>query len=173
MRNRPIRTARITASGSAGRSRARRACLGKGVDDNLALEVRQIRQTDQVGAAIFPGLAAVGGADHAVDLKRRIDFVRPRRVLRHARMTRAANGAFARSAMLGRGSRSQLLPQFSVPKLYAELASVRGDGRYARILPSLGGVQLLINGLRNLMMISSTTSDPSPLAQSAICRHPP
>jgi len=160
-----MRTARITASGSAGRSRARRACLGKGVDDNLALEVRQIRQTDQVGAAIFPG--------HAVDLKRRIDFVRPRRVLRHARMTRAANGAFARSAMLGRGSRSQLLPQFSVPKLYAELASVRGDGRYARILPSLGGVQLLINGLRNLMMISSTTSDPSPLAQSAICRHPP
>jgi len=31
-----------------------------------------------------------------------------------------------------------------VPKLFAELASARGDGRYARILRSLGGVQLLI-----------------------------
>ena len=31
-----------------------------------------------------------------------------------------------------------------VPKLFAELALARGDGRYARILRSLTGVQLLI-----------------------------
>ena len=31
-----------------------------------------------------------------------------------------------------------------VPKLFAELASARGDGRSARILRSLGSVQLLI-----------------------------
>jgi DNA replication protein DnaC len=31
-----------------------------------------------------------------------------------------------------------------VPKLFAELALARGDGRYARILRSLVGVQLLI-----------------------------
>src|SRR5437660_8996663 len=31
-----------------------------------------------------------------------------------------------------------------VPKLFADLALARGDGRYARILRSLGGVQLLI-----------------------------
>ena len=33
-----------------------------------------------------------------------------------------------------------------VPKLFAELALARGDGRYARILRSLTGVQLLILG---------------------------
>ena len=31
-----------------------------------------------------------------------------------------------------------------VPKLFADLALARGDGRYARIQRSLGGVQLLI-----------------------------
>lgn len=31
-----------------------------------------------------------------------------------------------------------------VPKLFAELALARGDGRYARIMRTLGGVQLLI-----------------------------
>jgi len=31
-----------------------------------------------------------------------------------------------------------------VPELFAELASARGDGRYARILRSLGSVQLLM-----------------------------
>src|SRR6476660_8969175 len=31
-----------------------------------------------------------------------------------------------------------------VPKLFADLALARGDGRYARIMRSLGGVQLLI-----------------------------
>jgi DNA replication protein DnaC len=31
-----------------------------------------------------------------------------------------------------------------VPKLFTELALARGDGRYARILRSLTGVQLLI-----------------------------
>ena len=31
-----------------------------------------------------------------------------------------------------------------VPKLFAELALARGDGRYARIMRSLGGAQLLI-----------------------------
>jgi len=31
-----------------------------------------------------------------------------------------------------------------VPKLFADLALARGDGRYARILRNLGGVQLLI-----------------------------
>ena len=31
-----------------------------------------------------------------------------------------------------------------VPKLFAELALARGDGRYARILRNLTGVQLLI-----------------------------
>jgi DNA replication protein DnaC len=31
-----------------------------------------------------------------------------------------------------------------IPKLFADLALARGDGRYARILRSLGGVQLLI-----------------------------
>jgi len=119
-----MRTARITASGSAGRSRARRACLGKGVDDNLALEVRQIRQTDQVGAAIFPGLAAVGGADHAVDLKRRIDFVRPRWVLRHAHDA----GRERRLRALGDARTGQLQPT-----LAAVLATVDVDRRAARV----------------------------------------
>jgi DNA replication protein DnaC len=31
-----------------------------------------------------------------------------------------------------------------IPKLFADLALARGDGRYARILRALGGVQLLI-----------------------------
>jgi DNA replication protein DnaC len=31
-----------------------------------------------------------------------------------------------------------------VPKLFADLARARGDGRYARLLRALGGVQLLI-----------------------------
>jgi DNA replication protein DnaC len=31
-----------------------------------------------------------------------------------------------------------------IPKLFADLALVRGDGRYARLLRALGGVQLLI-----------------------------
>jgi DNA replication protein DnaC len=35
-----------------------------------------------------------------------------------------------------------------VPKLFADLALARGDGRYARIMRSLGGAQLLIQGPR-------------------------
>src|SRR5580700_1920367 len=34
--------------------------------------------------------------------------------------------------------------QVRVPKLFADLALARGDGRYARIMRSLTGVQLLI-----------------------------
>jgi hypothetical protein len=33
---------------------------------------------------------------------------------------------------------------FTVPKLFADLALARGDGRYARIMRTLIGVQLLI-----------------------------
>jgi len=42
----------------------------------------------------------------------------------------------------GRDNRSVLYQRF--PKLFADLALARGDGRYARILRALGGVQLLI-----------------------------
>lgn len=35
-------------------------------------------------------------------------------------------------------------PQERVPKLFADPALARGDGRYARLLRALGGVQLLI-----------------------------
>jgi hypothetical protein len=49
------------------------------------------------------------------------------------------------------GNLSKERPQLSsrvlyqrVPKLFAGLALARGDGRYARILRSLAGVQLLI-----------------------------
>src|SRR4030088_2922884 len=41
-----------------------------------------------------------------------------------------------------RNSRSVLYQR--VPKLFADLALARGDGRYARLLRALGGVQLLI-----------------------------
>jgi DNA replication protein DnaC len=41
-----------------------------------------------------------------------------------------------------RDNRSALYQRF--PKLFADLALARGDGRYARILRALGGVQLLI-----------------------------
>lgn len=41
-----------------------------------------------------------------------------------------------------RNNRSVLYQR--VPKLFADLALARGDGRYARLLRALGGVQLLI-----------------------------
>ena len=41
-----------------------------------------------------------------------------------------------------RNNRSGLYPR--IPKLFADLALARGDGRYARLLRALGGVQLLI-----------------------------
>ena len=74
--------------------------LGEGVADDLALEVRQLRQADQVGAAVLPGLAAVGGADHAVDLQRGVDLVGPRGVLHHAH---DAHGERRRGAILDAG----------------------------------------------------------------------
>jgi DNA replication protein DnaC len=35
-----------------------------------------------------------------------------------------------------------------IPKLFADLALARGDGRYARLLRALAGVQLLIRRRR-------------------------
>src|SRR6202171_319248 len=52
----------------------------------------------------------------------------------------------ARACALGhracRNNRSVLYQR--IPKLFADLALARGDGRYARLLRALGGVQLLI-----------------------------
>ena len=50
--------------------------------------------------------------------------------------------AYALGHMACRDNRSVLYQR--VPKLFTELALARGDGRYARILRSLTGVQLLI-----------------------------
>ncbi len=47
-----------------------------------------------------------------------------------------------RQRSLCRDSRSLLYQR--VPKLFADLGLARGDGRYARIMRSLAGVQLLI-----------------------------
>src|SRR5215831_9463031 len=47
-----------------------------------------------------------------------------------------------RSTSACRDNRSVLYQR--IPKLFADLALARGDGRYARILRALGGVQLLI-----------------------------
>jgi DNA replication protein DnaC len=37
-----------------------------------------------------------------------------------------------------------LRPQQPIPRLFADLALARGDGRYARLMRALGGVRLLI-----------------------------
>jgi hypothetical protein len=62
----------------------------------------------------------------------------------------AANGKSWLACALGhkacRDNRSVLYQR--VPKLFAELALARGDGRYARIMRSLNGTQLLIRGPR-------------------------
>ena len=41
------------------------------------------------------------------------------------------------------GNRHRPVLYQRIPKLFADLALARGDGRYARLLRALGGVQLL------------------------------
>jgi hypothetical protein len=53
-----------------------------------------------------------------------------------------------------RNNRSVLYQR--IPKLFADLALARGDGRYARILRALGSVQLLI--LDDVDGLSTTAS---------------
>ena len=60
-----------------------------------------------------------------------------------------------------RNNRSVLYQR--IPKLFADLALARGDGRYARLLRALGGVQLLILddwGLSVLNVTARSSGDP-------------
>ena len=84
-----------------------------GVADDLALQMRQLRQTDQVGTAILPAFAAIGGAHHAVDFQRGEDRAGLARMLRHAHDA-AGERHHARVGMLGSGSCRHVSPLSSL-----------------------------------------------------------
>ena len=82
-----MRTARKTVPGSAGLTPERvdvQHALGLRVAHDAALEVRQLGQLHEVGAAVGPRLAAVVAPHDAADLHRRVERLRPRGIGGHA-----------------------------------------------------------------------------------------